>query len=189
VAFIVVYDACVLFPAPLRDLLIRVAGTGLVRAHWTDQIIEECFRAILRERTDLAPENLERTKALMNRALPDDNVTGHEILVDGFELPDPDDRHVLAAAVRIGAQAIVTFNSRDFPASALHRLGIEAKHPDDFLVEAFDLAPGAIAAAVNEQAGSLKNPPRTVAEVLDTLQRQGLPLVVARLRDALGSPR
>lgn len=125
----------------------------------------------------------------MNTALPNARVTGHERLVDSLELPDPDDRHVLAAAVRIGAQAIVTFNLKDFPATALEPLGIEAKHPDDFMVEALDLAPGAIAAAVNEQAATLKNPPKTVADLLDTLQRQGLPLAVARLREAFGSPR
>lgn len=186
-AFVVIYDACVLFPAPLRDLLIRVARTGVVQAHWSDRIIEECFRAVLRERTDLVPENLARTKDLMNRALPDANVTGHEPLIDSFTLPDPDDRHVLAAAVRIGAQAIVTFNLDDFPATALEPLGLEAKHPDDFMVEALDLAPGAIAAALNEQAATLRNPPKTVSELLDTLQRQGLPLAVARLRDAFGS--
>lgn len=186
-AFVVIYDACVLFPAPLRDLLIRVARTGVVQAHWSDLIIDECFGALLRERTDLVPENLARTKDLMNRALPDANVTGHEPLIDSFRLPDPDDRHVLAAAVRIGAQAIVTFNLDDFPSTALEPLGLEAKHPDDFMVEALDLAPGAIAAVVNEQAATLRNPPKTVAELLDTLQRQGLPLAVARLRDAFGS--
>ncbi len=188
-AFIVIYDACVLFPAPLRDLLIRVARTGVVQAHWSDQIIEECFRAVLRERTDLAPENLVRTRMLMNLALPDANVTGYEPLIDSFELPDPNDRHVLAAAVRIGAQAIVTFNLDDFPASALEPLGLEAKHPDDFMIEVLDLAPGAIAAAIHAQAGALKTPPKTVADLLETLQRQGLPLAVARLRDAYGSPR
>jgi len=187
VAFVVIYDACVLFPAPLRDLLVRVARTGVVRAHWSDRIIEECFRAVLRERPDLVPENLARTKDRMNIALPDANVTGHEPLIESFTLPDPDDCHVLAAAVRIGAQAIVTFNLDDFPATALEPLGLEAKHPDDFMVEALDLAPGAIAAAINEQAATLRNPPKTVAELLDTLQRQGLPLAVARLRDAFGS--
>jgi hypothetical protein len=122
-------------------------------------------------------------------AVPDARVTGHERLIERFELPDPEDRHVLAAAVWIGAQATVTFNLEDFPAVALEPLGIEAKHPDDFLVEALDLAPGAIAAAVNEQAATLKHPVRTVTEPLDTLQRQGLPLAVARLREASGSPR
>lgn len=188
-AFIVVYDACVLFPAPLRDLLIRVARTGVVQAHWSDQIIEECFRAVLRERPELSADNLLRTKHLMNIALPDANVIGHEPLIESFHLPDPDDRHVLAAAVRIGAQAIVTFNIGDFPASALEPLGIETKHPDDFMIEALDLAPGAIAAAVNEQAAALRNPPKTIADLLETLQRQGLPLAVARLREAFGSPR
>jgi predicted nucleic acid-binding protein len=173
-AFVVVYDACVLFPAPLRDLLIRVARTGVVRAHWSEQILEECFRAVLRERPELEPEKLARTRELMDRALPDARVTGHEQLIDSFVLDDPDDRHVLAAAIRIGAQAIVTFNLKDFPNRVLEPLGIEAKHPDDFLIEALDLAPGAIAGAVNEQAATLRSPPRSVAELLETLQRQGL---------------
>ncbi|MBC8072508.1 MAG: PIN domain-containing protein [Deltaproteobacteria bacterium] len=185
-AFVVVYDACVLFPAPLRDLLIRVARTGVVRAHWSERILEECFRAVLRERTDLSRENLARTRVLMNHALPDANVSGHEQLIESLELPDLDDRHVLAAALKIGAQAIVTFNLGDFPASVLEPFGIEAKHPDDFILEALDIAPGAMAAAVGEQASTLRNPPKTVAELLDTLQSQGLPLSVARLRGAFG---
>jgi predicted nucleic acid-binding protein len=189
VAFVVVYDACVLFPAPLRDLLIRVARTGVVRAHWSDQILEECFRAVLRERTGLSLQNLARTRTLMNVALPDANVTGHGQLIDSFTLPDPDDRHVLAAAVKIGAQAIVTFNLDDFPAAVLEPLGLEAKHPDDFMLEALDIAPGSIAAAVSEQAAALKSPPKTISELLDTLQVQGLALAVARLRDAFGASR
>jgi predicted nucleic acid-binding protein len=187
--FIVVYDACVLFPAPLRDLLIRVARAGVVRAHWSDDILNESFRAILRARPRLSPENLARTRTLMNRALPDATVTGHEQLLDSFELPDPNDRHVLAAAVRIGAQVIVTFNLTDFPTTVLAPLGIEARHPDDFLLEVLDLAPGAIAAAVSEQAAALQRPPTTVVELLDTLQRQRIPRSVARLREAFGSLR
>ncbi len=144
---------------------------------------------MLRERTHLVPANLERTRILMNSALPDARVARYEPLIDSFVLPNANDRQVLAAAVRIGAQAIVTFNLADFPVRALEPLGIEAKHPDDFLMEALDLAPGAIAAAVHEQAMTLRNPPKTVAELLDTLQRQGLPLSVARLREAFGSPR
>lgn len=185
-AFIVIYDACVLFPAPLRDLLIRVARTGAVRAHWSEQILDECFRAVLRERTDLAPNNLTRTRELMNRALPDANVSGYEQLIESFELPDPDDRHVLAAAVRIGAQAIVTFNLDDFPARLLEPLGVEAKHPDDFMMDTLDLAPAAVGAAVTQQAAALKNPTKTIPELLETLQRQGLTRAVARLREAFG---
>jgi hypothetical protein len=110
-------------------------------------------------------------------------VTGFEHLVAGITLPDPDDRHVVAAAIRAGAQAIVTQNLRDFPIERLEPLGLEAVHPDDFMLDSIDLAPGAICAAVEAQAAALKNPPKTRAELLDTLQQGGLVRTVARLRE------
>lgn len=182
-AFVVVYDACVLYPAPLRDLLIRVARTGVVRVRWSDQILDECFRSVLRDRPDLRPEDLERTRELMNKAIPDVLVSGFEGLMAGIELPDPDDRHVVAAAIRAGAQAIVTLNLRDFPDDKLKPFGLEAVHPDDFVVDSIDLAPAAICAAVDAQAAALKKPPKTRAELLETLQQNGLVQTVARLRD------
>src|SRR5678809_409481 len=98
-AFVVVYDACVLYPAPLRDLLLRVARTGLVRARWSDAILDECFRSILENRPELRPEALDRTRELMKLAVPDGIVEGYEDLIAGLTLPDPDDRHVLAMAI------------------------------------------------------------------------------------------
>src|SRR6476659_4177533 len=106
----------------------------------------------------------------IRQALPDATVTGYESLVDGLDLPDPDDRHVLAAAIRTGAQAIVTFNLDDFPAERLQQYNIEAKHPDDFIIDVIDLSPGALATVIAEQATALKNPPRSTAELLDTLR-------------------
>ena len=185
-AFVVVYDACVLYPAPLRDLLIRLAVTGLVRARWTETILDECFRNVLANRPDLQPEALTRTRTLMGQAVPDCLVTAYESLIDGLELPDPDDRHVLAAAIRAAAQAIVTTNLGDFPSEKLVPYSIEAVHPDDFVLGLIDLAPGVVTTVVNEQAAALKNPPRTVADLLDTLRDQGLVRTVARLRELLG---
>jgi hypothetical protein len=95
-AFVVIYDACVLYPAPLRDLLLRLGAKGLVRARWTDEILDECFRNILINRPDLDAASLQRTRDLMNRAIPDVLVTGYEGLITGLDLPDADDRHVLA---------------------------------------------------------------------------------------------
>ena len=129
-AFVVVYDACVLYPAPLRDLLLRLAANGLVRARWTEQILDECFRNILINRPDLNEASLQRTRDLMNRAIPDVLVTGFEGLIAGLDLPDLDDRHVLAAAIRSGAQVIVTANLDDFPTEKLSPYAIEAQHPD-----------------------------------------------------------
>jgi hypothetical protein len=86
-AFVVLYDACVLYPAPLRDLLVRLANTGVVRARWSAEILDECFRNILNQRPDLKPESLQRTRELMTRAVPDCMVTGFEGLIDGLALP------------------------------------------------------------------------------------------------------
>jgi hypothetical protein len=185
-AFIVIYDACVLFPAPLRDLLLRVARAGLVRARWSNAILDECFRSIKSARPDLDEAALTRTRGLMNAAVADCLVTGYEPLVVGLELPDPDDRHVLAAAIRCGAQVIVTMNLRDFPDERLAAFGIEAQHPDDFVLGLLDLAPGAVASIASQQAAALRNPPRSVSELLGTLREQGLVRSVARLREVMG---
>jgi predicted nucleic acid-binding protein len=156
-AFIVVYDACVLYLAPLRDLLLRIANTGVVRARWSMQILDECFRSIRQQRPDLPAGALDRTRALMVEAVPDCLVTGYEHLVESLDLPDPDDRHVLAAAIRANAQAIITFNLKDFPDHVLARYDMEPKHPDEFVLDSIDLAPGAVAKCVTDQAAALQS--------------------------------
>jgi hypothetical protein len=118
----------------------------------------------------------------MNEAVRDCLVTSYEDLIESLSLPDPDDRHVLAAAIRAGASIIVTYNLTDFPAETLARFDVEAQHPDDFLVGLLDLAPGVVCAAVKRQQESLKNPPKTAEELLATLESQGLTQAVARLR-------
>jgi len=184
-SFVVIYDACVLYPAPLRDLLVRIARTGIVRARWSEQILDECFSNILEQRPDLSAAQLARTRELMVRAIPDCIVDGFDELIAGLVLPDPDDRHVLAAAIRAGAQTLVTFNLKDFPADRLEPYGVEALHPDDFVFDLVDLAPGAVIAAITAQLGSLRNPPQTMDQLLDTLRAQGLAQTVARLRPLL----
>jgi hypothetical protein len=119
----------------------------------------------------------------MRQALPDCLVTGYEKLISALKLPDPGDRHVLAAAIHAGAQVIVTINLKDFPDEALTPYNIEAKHPDDFVLNAIDLGPGMITQVIREQAVSLKNPPKTIHELLETLSAQGLVQSVAKLRE------
>ncbi|MCA9543797.1 MAG: PIN domain-containing protein [Myxococcales bacterium] len=184
--FTVVYDACVLYPAPLRDLLVRLAQTDLVTAKWTDLILDECFRSIQRVRPDLTSDRLARSRSLMNRAVRDVLVTGYEPLIDGLVLPDPDDRHVVAAAIRCGAQAIVTANRKDFPASALEPLGLAVLHPDEFVLDLLDLAPGVVVRVLNEQTRALRSPPRELVEVLATLENNGLAWSTAELRRLMG---
>lgn len=185
-AFVVVFDACVLYPAPLRDLLLRIALTGLVRARWTDQILDECFRNVASDRTDLSPAALKRTRTLMCEAIPDCLVTNYAALADGLDLPDEMDRHVVAAAVRCGAQAIVTFNLKDFPIATLAPFGIEPKHPDDFVLDAIGLHPAKVLTAVTQQAAALKSPLVSIGQLLDTLRSVGLEQSVAHLRALFG---
>jgi hypothetical protein len=125
----VVYDACVLYPAPLRDLLMRLALTDLYRARWTNLIHDEWIRSVLRQRPDLTPDDLERTRSLMNAHVRDCLITGFEHLIPTIRLPDPDDRHVVAAAIHGGASLIVTFNVRDFPPGELAPYGLATQHP------------------------------------------------------------
>jgi hypothetical protein len=119
----------------------------------------------------------------MIEAVPDCLVTGYESLIDGIELPDERDRHVLAAAIRSQAQAIVTFNLKDFPASILESHDIEALHPDDFLLGLMDLSEASVVAAFSEQIASLQNPPVTPASAIDALRNRDLP----QTADALAS--
>lgn len=184
--FVVIYDACVLYPAPLRDFLLRLGRTGLFQARWSEEILDECFASIVRQRPDLDPRALERTRRLINEAVPDCLVSGYENLVAGLSLPDADDRHVLAVAVRSGAQTIVTFNLKDFPTAALEPFGIEVRHPDDFVVDQIGLASGLVVTALQEQVAALKNPPMTRDDVLDRLRDGGLVQSVAKIKELLG---
>lgn len=127
-------------------------------------------------------EQLQRTRELMNSNVRDGLVTGYETLIDAVTLPDPDARHVLAAAIRAGADLIVTFNLNDFPKKDLQPYGIEAQHPDDFLTYQLDLAPNIVCAAAKRHRASLKNPPKDVDEYLATLEAQGLAQTVLSLR-------
>ncbi len=180
--FTAIYDASVLYPAPLRDLLLHLALTDLFRARWTAAIHEEWMEALLADRPDLSREKLERTRQLMDASVLDCLVEGYEDLMPGLQLPDPDDRHVLAAAIRVGADVIVTANLKHFPASALAGYGIDAQHPDQFIHHLLDLAPGPVCVAVKTHRQGLKNPPKTISQYLETLERQVLPETVAALR-------
>jgi predicted nucleic acid-binding protein len=167
-------DASVLYPAPLRDLLLELAVSDLYRAKWSEAVHEEWIAAVLKKRSDLTRAQLERTRDLMNVHVRDALVTDFEQLIDVLELPDPDDRHVLAAAIKGRADLIVTVNLRDFPAERLDRWGIEAQHPDEFLTHQFHLSQPVFLEAVKTVRMRLKNPPKSVEDYLNTLRTQGL---------------
>ena len=118
----------------------------------------------------------------MNAHVRDSLVTGFEDLIPSIQLPDLDDRHVAAAAIHSGASLIVTFNLKDFPSDALKPYNLAAQHPDDFIVDLLDLHLASVLEAVASHRRSLKSPPRTADEYLDTLLGQGLTQSVAVMR-------
>lgn len=180
-AFTALFDACVLYPAPLRDLLMRLATNGLFRARWSAAIHDEWINAVLAIRPELEVQ-LARTRDLMDAHVLDALVTGYEPLAETIHLPDPNDRHVLAAAVTGQADVIVTKNLKDFPADRLAPFGIRAQHPDVFVRGLLDLHEAVTLAAVARHRASLRNPPKSVDDYLDTLLAQELPETVAALR-------
>ena len=181
--FTVVYDACVLYPKTLRDLLMHLATANLFKAKWSRQIHDEWMRNLHEDKPDISMESLERVRDLMDSYVLDGLVTGFEPLIEILDLPDLDDRHVLAAAIVGRADAIITFNLKHFPASALQPYGIEAIHPDKFICAQFDLKPAVVCRCVKTQREALKKPPRTVEEHLARLEAAQLPQAVALLRD------
>jgi PIN domain len=182
VALIALYDACVLYPASLRDLLVRLALSDLFQARWTDEIHDEWTRNVLADRPEISPASLTRCRRLMDLHVPDCLITGYESLIPTLALPDADDRHVLAAAIHGAAAIIVTFNLSDFPASILSQFHIEAIHPDEFVSRLWDEEPEFVLEALRLQRAGLKNPTKSAAEFLATLEQRRLSETVARLR-------
>ena len=175
-------DANVLYPAPLRDLLMQFAVDDLFAARWTADIHAEWIEALLRREPHRERARLERTAALMDEATRDALVTGHHALIPCLDLPDPDDRHVLAAAIVGRCDVVVTANTRDFPAPALAPYGIEAVHPDAFLARQIDRDPEAFLRSVRRVRARLRAPPLSAEQHLAVLERQGLTKTVEELR-------
>ncbi|SRR5260370_634888 len=166
-SFVVVLDACVLFPAPLRDTLLRAASAGLYRMQWTNDILEEVQRNLV-SNLNIPEEKAQRLIDIMRKYFPEALITQHTPLINSMP-NDPKDRHVLAAAVVCRAQVIVTHNLRHFSRELLSLFEVEAQSPDKFLTHLFYLDPDRMTEIVKEQAGDLRNPPHTVREVLNIL--------------------
>ena len=179
-----ILDACVLYPATLRDLLLSLARDRLYHARWSDRIQDEWVRSLLKRRPELEEAALRGTCELMAQAVPDSVVQGWQRIEPSLTgLPDADDRHVLAAAICGHADAIVTFNLGDFPAEALAPFGVEVQHPDDFLLNQLDLNPIAALKAIKGMRARWRKPQLTALDLAAAIEKLQMPLVAARLRD------
>ncbi len=185
--FSAVFDACVLHPAPLRDVLLRLALADLYKANWTHMIHEDWINEARMDATeqsaDICEEDLRKISALMDQSVRDSLVTGFEHLIDGLNLPRLRERHVLAAAIRCNADAIVTKNLDNYPQDVLDTYGIETIHPDDFIYLQIDMEPAKCCHVFQQQRTALKAPEMSVDIFLNTLLKQALPQTVSKLKE------
>lgn len=183
-SFSVTIDACVLVDRAVADTMLRAAEMGLYRAQWSPEILGETQRTMVRLLTRAGKTNpergAERLVAELRGNFPDALITGYEALIPAMQ-NDEGDRHVLAAAVTGHSQAIVTWNTRHFPASALDAYRIEVLTPDQFLADLFDLAPDLLCEILRAQAEFLTRPPQPFEELLDNLGRI-VPVFIAAVR-------
>jgi predicted nucleic acid-binding protein len=175
--FIVVVDANVLFPLTLRDTLLRAAAAGFYQLRWSAEILDEMERNLISTGT-ITADKASRLRATMVKYFPEAEVTGYEPLIPAMP-NDTKDRHVAAAAVKTGAQVVVTANLKDF---ILLPDGLEAQSPDEFLCNLFDLDADGFVEMLREQAADLVKPPVTFDELLDRLARV-VPDLVTAVRD------
>ena len=178
---VAVLDTCVLFPASLRDTLLRLAETPRQYIpKWSGRILEELARNLTGNRK-LSPEKIAHLIGQMQRHFPEAEVTEYEKLI-GAMTNDPKDRHVAAAAVQSRAQIIVTFNLKDFPAASLSEWDIEVHHPDEFLINILSYHPNSVVSKLRDQATTIG---RTLPELLRTLGA-GVPRFAAEVASGLG---
>lgn len=172
VRFICVIDTCVLHPIICRDLLFWFAHYKLFTPKWSRHIFDEWERLL--KLKNVSNEDIVKRLDRANLAFPDAYVQNYEGLIDGLELPDENDRHVLAAAIKTNANVIVTENLKDFPLEYLSSFGLSAKAPDDFLTDIIDLNPEDAVSAFRDMVLQKKNPDLNEFDVLEILRNSGL---------------
>jgi len=171
---VVVLDANVLYPFRKRDILLRMHHAGLFQARWTARILDEWTRRLLERKPHLEASVRSQLSA-MREHFGEALVGGYEPLIDTLDLPDADDRHVLAAAVRCGARHIVTDNLADFPTGSLSGFDIEAIDADAFLSRTFDRHPAEAFAVLRALRRAYRNPPFSPEGFILDLTAKGLP--------------
>ena len=172
VRFICLLDTNVIYPIWVRDLLLWFAHHDLYTPKWSKHIFDEWFEVMIRNGMS-KDEALKRT-SIVNDAFPDALVENYEPLIETLTLPDPRDRHVLAAAIRANANLIVTSNLKHFPKEYISGFGLSAKDADDFFTDIIDLNHEASIKAFRDLVMNKKNPPLDDYQILDVFRKNGL---------------
>ena len=184
-ADIAVLDANVLYPAPVRDLLLHMASEELFQPKWSDTIQKEWTRNLLAKRPDLKKASLTNICKWMDRVYPDAHTRLYHLPKTPINLPDMADIHVVETAISSGANYIITFNLKDFPSKELAKYGVEAIHPDSFICKLLNQSPDEVLKAFNNQVAILRKPAKKAEEVLYALKKCGLLKTEQELRQLI----
>lgn len=172
IRFTCILDTNVIFPIQVRDLLFWFAHYDLYTPKWSEHIFDEWANVMRRH--NLSEAEIQKRIDNANNAFPDAMVKNYIPLIKGLALPDEDDKHVLAAAIKTNANIIVTNNLKDFPQDYLSTFGLTAKSVDDFITDIIDLNHEKAVEAFREMVVNRRNPEMDELEVLDSLRRIGL---------------
>ncbi len=169
-AFVALLDANILWNVALCDTLLRAAERELYRPAWSEEILAEVADSLKAKRPDLDPRKIDQRIDQMKRQFPEALVTGYEDLIPVMTNQEKD-RHVLAAAVRVGAGVIVTENTKHFPPEACQEYDLDVQTPDEFLLHLWSLRPEELTTILTEQAMVLQAPPMTIEEAVEHLAK------------------
>ena len=178
---VVLFDACILYPFHLRNVVVQVAVDGLIQARWTDQIHDEWIGNLIVNVPTIPFERMQITRRMMNDALPGATVTNYEHHIPNITLPDAGDRHVVAAAIASGASIVLTWNVRDFPATELQKHRLVAQTPDTLLVDLFDRAPDVLLASLLNARRNLSKTRVSASDFLGIMNNQKLVQLTERI--------
>jgi hypothetical protein len=181
---VAVFDACILYPFHLRNILVEAATDRLVAARWTDEIHDEWMRNLASVR-GVQMAKLQRLRQVINEALPAATVTGYEEHIAAVSLPDPDDRHVVAAGITAGATLILTWNLRHFPAKELQKFGLRRETPDDFLSCLYDEVPDLVISSLAKARRNLTKSNVSALDFIGILDRQRMVQLAMRVQGHL----
>jgi hypothetical protein len=178
---VVIIDACILYPFHLRNVIVQIAVDRLIDARWSDEIHDEWIRNLVADVPGISTERLQITRKLMNDALPHATVTGYRAHLEAITLPDPDDRHVVAAAITAGGSVILTWNLRDFPTKELKKHGLVRGTPDAFLTDLYEKVPELTLASLANARRNLSKTHISAPDFIDILKNQKLTQLAARV--------
>ncbi len=184
---VAVFDACILYPFHLRNIIVQAALDRLVEARWTDAIHEEWIRNLSADVPAIPVERLQRARQLMDVALPTATVRGYEHHIATVTIPDPGDRHVVAAGIAADASLILTWNLRHFPAKELKKFGLRRETPDAFLSGLYDDAPDLIIGSLANARRNLTKSQVLAVDFIEILENQRLVELAKRARKHIAS--